>query len=98
MTKLDQFKNTVGVLGLFVIPFTLLYWLFVMNFDVYHYALVGALYEILWLPMLACLHICPALSLTAWISDRCSLSSWHLYALLPMLALLGYIYFIYENI
>jgi hypothetical protein len=97
VAKLDQFKNTIGVLGLFIVPLTLLYWLFVLHFDVYQYALVGVIYELLWLPMLACLHIYPVLSLSAWIMDRFSLRSWHLYALLPMLALLLYIYFFYEN-
>jgi len=95
MGGFDKFKHTVGVLGLFVVPFTLTYWLYVLNFDVYQYAIIGVIYEILWLPMLACLHIFPILSMISWIDDQYSLNSWHLYAFLALAVLLVYVYFIY---
>lgn len=38
--------------------------------DVYHFALVGALYEIFWLPVIALLFILPVLSFIFWRKDK----------------------------
>ncbi|HKL39077.1 MAG TPA: hypothetical protein VJ894_00270 [Cryomorphaceae bacterium] len=65
---------------------TVIYWLLVMTVDVYRFALAGALYEILWLPMIAAIFVMPAVALIYWILGRFRLKSLHLYSLLLLLA------------
>ncbi len=48
----------------------LLFICFASFFDVYHFALVGAMYEILWLPMIAMIFILPVLAFIFWRKDK----------------------------
>lgn len=66
--------------------FITVYWLLVMTVEVYRFAVVGALYEILWLPMVAAIFVMPAVALVYWIIERFHLKSLYLYALLFLLA------------
>ncbi len=49
--------------------FVLLFISFISFFDVYHFILVGVLYEILWLPMIAMIFILPVLAFIFWRKD-----------------------------
>jgi len=66
--------------------FTAIYWTVVMNVDVYHFAVVGALYEILWLPMIAAIFVLPIVALVYWLIVRFYIKSLFFYALLALLA------------
>jgi len=44
---------------LFASILLIFFWLLTQSFDVYRYDLVGAIFEILWLPMLAALFVLP---------------------------------------
>lgn len=46
--------------------FGLLFWIFATTFNVYKYKIVGAVFEILWLPMLAMLLLLPLLCVIFW--------------------------------
>ena len=64
------------------------YWagtLFIKN--VYDFALVGAVYEILWLPMLASLVALPVLAFVFWVKERFSIKSVYPYLILLIITL-----------
>jgi len=71
----------------------LLFWLPGLVTDVYHFAFVGAVYEILWLPMLAMLIALPALSFIFWAREKFSARSFYFYSLLIVIATIGLIIF-----
>lgn len=76
-------KLLFGV-SLFVIAF---YWVgYVVLSDVYQYVLVGAIYEILWLPMLLCLVVIPIFSILVFIKNK---GNHRYYASLAILLILG---------
>ena len=52
-------NNTTATVILTVSCFILLYWNFVQNFDVYKYAVVGALYELSALLVVAATYLLP---------------------------------------
>ena len=60
------------------------FWIAGNIFTVYKYALIGAIFEILWLPMLAMLFVLPVLCVIFLIKDKKYFKSYYLYALLLM--------------
>ncbi len=64
----------------------LLFWLLSRIINVYRFAFVGAVFEILWLPMLALLFIIPILSWVFFWKERFNRKSFYLYALLISIA------------
>jgi len=60
-------------LHLAVSIFILLYWLLCKTIDVYKYAILGVLSEILWLPMIAMLFLLPILNTYAIFKNKNSL-------------------------
>ena len=59
-----------------------LFWWLTKTVDIYKSAIVGAIFEILWLPMLALLFILPVISLFFWRKDKFSARSLFLYSML----------------
>ncbi len=59
-----------------------LYWCLGKTTDVYHMKFVGALFEILWLPMIILLFALPIASLGFFVKDKCNPRSFYLYSLL----------------
>ena len=59
-----------------------LFWLLGNLFDVYQFAFTGALFEILWLPVLALTFILPLVALVLFIQDKFSFKSLNFYSLL----------------
>lgn len=58
-----------------------LFWLLGNLFDVYQFAVTGALFEILWLPVLALTIILPLVALVLFIKDKFSFKSLNFYSL-----------------
>jgi len=56
-----------------------IFWVVVNSFDVYTYAVTGAIFEILSIPMLLMLAVIPTVSLYFWYRDKFSIKSWFLY-------------------
>ncbi|HMU11245.1 MAG TPA: hypothetical protein PKC54_14635 [Ferruginibacter sp.] len=54
--------------------------------NVYRFAFVGAVFELLWLPAILLLLVLPILVFIYWMKERCSLRSIHLYSLLVLAA------------
>ena len=82
MEKLLGFleKNSKIILVLSVLVFG--YWIGINMIDVYRYAVVGAVYELLWLPFLVLFFMLPMANLIMFVKNRFSLKKIWLYALL----------------
>ena len=71
-------RKPVFVLSLFVS----LFWLSGLAINVYHFAIVGAVIEIIWLPAIALTFIMPVISFVFLIKEKFSLRSLYLYSFL----------------
>jgi len=76
-----------AVLMILLCGITVLYWITANTFNVYSFALVGALFEILWLPMLLMLFGLPLICFVFWVREKFKLRSVYLLLFLTMLAL-----------
>ncbi|HAO45757.1 MAG TPA: hypothetical protein DCQ97_02450 [Chitinophagaceae bacterium] len=86
MPLTDTRKLNYGRLFLFMSLLVFVYWLLSRVINVYAFALTGALFELLWLPMLLLLYILPVLAALYWKKERFSPRSLHLYTLLLVAA------------
>lgn len=77
------FKNSRLSKILFVLSiFVFAYWNIVQIINVYHFAIVGAIYEILWLFMLLGLFGLPIVALVFLIKEKFSFRSLYLYTII----------------
>jgi hypothetical protein len=77
------FKNSkTSIIVFFLSLFVNGYWWLIPYINVYKYAFVGALFEILWLPILLLLFILPIISLILLILERHPLQNLYLYSIL----------------
>lgn len=58
-----------------------IFWLLSRVINVYQFALVGAIFEILWLPVILLTFVLPVLSLISWSKEKFILRSLHLLTL-----------------
>lgn len=65
---------------------TSVFWCLGQLVNVYYFAVVGAIFEIAWLPMIALLIILPILSLISLIKEKFNLKSLYLYSFLIVIA------------
>jgi len=61
------------------------FWNFGQLVNVYHFAIVGAIFELLWLPMIALLIILPVVSFIYFVKEKFNLRSLYLYSFLIIL-------------
>ena len=66
------------------------YWGLANVIDIYRFAALGAIYELLWLPFLALLFGLPVISLVSWAKGKFKISSLYLYSFLLSAAILGW--------
>ena len=62
--------------------FVLIYQVLGQIINVYRFAWVGAIFELLWLPMLAVLFVVPILSLVFWAKEKFAIRSLYPYSAL----------------
>ncbi len=74
-------KKTVLFLSILVS----LFWLASRFINIYQFALVGAIFEILWLPMILMVFGLPLISFYYLLKDKFSVNSTYLYAILIMI-------------
>jgi hypothetical protein len=55
------------------------FWILGQAIDVYHFALVGTIFEILWLPMIAMVFFLPIISLVFLVKEKFDFRSLYLY-------------------
>lgn len=65
---------------------TSIFWCVGQLVNVYYFAIVGVIFEIIWLPMIALLIILPILSLIYLVKEKFMLKSLYLYSFLIILA------------
>lgn len=56
----------------------ILYWVLVKTAIVYKFAVIGAIYELLWLPAIAITFVIPFIAAYFWIRTKCKLDSVYL--------------------
>ena len=69
-------EKTVFLISLFVA----LYWILGQTINIYLIAFVGAVYEILWLPLIILLFGLPVLSFVFWVKEKFFVRSLFLYS------------------
>lgn len=57
-------------------------WVLGRTINIYQFAVVGAIFEIFWLPILALIPILTVISITFWIKDKLNFRSLNLYSFL----------------
>lgn len=78
---LPNVKKYSNSLLLLILSITVMVFTFLsQTINVYRYALVGAIFEFLWLPWLGMLFILPILSFIFWMREKYSIRSLHLYS------------------
>lgn len=63
-TATENSKNGKLIFIISFVVFAFYFFVYIVATDVYRYAVVGAIYELLWLPMLASLLVVPIVSVT----------------------------------
>ncbi|NRS90968.1 magnesium-transporting ATPase (P-type) [Chryseobacterium sp. 16F] len=92
-TTSSSFHNTIiNKILLISSILVCLFWILSRTIDVYNYAIVGAIYEMLWLPCIVSLIIIPLVSLIFLIKDKFNLRSLNLFSLIVMTLTLLIIY------
>ena len=71
-------SRSVLILSLIVSAF----WFLAYLVDVYHFAVTGAIFELLWLPMIVMIFTLPVLSLFLWFKESFNLKSHYLHSML----------------
>ncbi len=73
--------------------FLALFWFLAKQSAIYHYAVVGVIFEILWLPMLLALAILPGLSFYFWRTHQWRFASLYPYCFLVNLITIAFLVF-----
>jgi hypothetical protein len=69
------------------------YWLLAKGVNVYSNAIVGAIFEILWLPFISLLFLLPIISLFLLLKDRVNVRSLYLFTMLIGIATIFFMIF-----
>lgn len=93
-----SFKNSGINQVLFILSIiTILYWLTAKSLNVYNHAIIGALFELLWLPMIVSVFIGPIFSIVLFVRDKYNLESLALYAVVLQVVALYILIFFKSN-
>lgn len=91
---LSSFKNSALNKALFSVSIiTILYWWTAKSLNVYKYAFLGAIFELLWLVMIAAVFIGPVFSILLFLRDRYNPRSLVLYSFLCQIVALSILLF-----
>jgi hypothetical protein len=91
---LTPFKNSKTSKIVFVLSIVVSgFWWLTKGINVYSYAIVGAIFEILWLPFIAMLFFLPIFSLFLLVKERVNVKSIHIYSILIGLATIIFMIF-----
>ena len=93
-----SFKNSGINQVLFILSIiTILYWLTAKSLNVYNNAFIGAVFELLWLPMIASAFIGPVFSIILFVKDKYNPGSLILYAAVLQIVTLYILIFFKSN-
>lgn len=93
ITKANYSSTSTSRLILLLSIFAAVFCVLVSFVNVYQYALVGAIYEILWLPVLGILFIVPVIAILFWRKEKFTLTSLYPYSILICVATLVLVIF-----
>ena len=96
MVMIFNFLERTAKFFLLLSALVLIYWVLVNSIDVYQYIVVGAIYEILWLPFLVLLYTLPILNIVMFVKNKFSLKKIWPYALLINGLTVLYIYYMFS--
>lgn len=80
--RISKISKIIFIVSIFVS----VYWWIGQITDVYHYKVVGAIYEILWLPVLLLLFGLPVISFVLLLQEKFNFRSLYLYTILILAA------------
>jgi hypothetical protein len=84
--SVKAFKNSKTSKIIFSLSiFASVFWCLGQVINVYSFALLGAIFEILWLPMLASLLFLPIISVVLWVKEKFNIKSLYLYSIIIIL-------------
>ncbi len=84
---------TKGRVLLFSSLLAAFYWFIAMNLNVYEYAIIGVIYELLWIFMLGSFILIPIFSIYFWIKEKAGWWSSYFYATLISIGTFLYVYY-----
>jgi hypothetical protein len=90
-----DFKRSREVLITISSFLVLLFWFFGITYNVYEYKVIGAFFEVLWLPMLGLLFVLPIISIVYLKKGKWNLKS--LYSICFILNLLSVLFIIFRD-
>lgn len=90
-----DFKRSREVLITISSFLVLLFWFFGITYNVYEYKVIGAFFEVLWLPMLGLLFVLPIISIVYLKKGKWNLKS--IYSICFILNLLSILFIIFRN-
>ena len=90
-----DFKRSREVLITISSFLVLLFWFFATTYNVYEYKVIGAFFEVLWLPMLGLLIVLPIISIVYLKKGKWNLKS--LYSICFILNLLAILFIIFRS-
>ena len=80
---INSFSNKKASVVVFALSWIVaLFWILGNLFDVYQFAVTGAVFEILWLPVLALTFFLPVVTIVLFIKDKFNFKSLNFYSLL----------------
>jgi len=89
LIKTKRTSRIVLLLSLIVFTF----WYIGNSIDIYQFALVGAIFELLWLPMLALIFVLPIISVYYLIKEKFTIKSLYIYSILIIgITILGMVF------
>jgi hypothetical protein len=92
--NLTPFKNSRTSKIVFILSILASgFWWLAKGINVYRFAIVGAIYELLWIPVLGMLFLLPVMSLVLFVKERVSLRSLYIYSILIVLATIFFMNF-----
>jgi len=92
--SLTPFKNSSTSKIVFILSIIVAgYWWLGQVINVYSFALVGAIFELLWLPTLAMLFVLPIISLILLVKEKFNVRSFYIYSLFISLTTILFIIF-----
>ena len=90
-----DFKRSREVLITISSFLVLLFWFFAITYNVYEYKVIGAFFEVLWLPMLGLLIVLPIISIVYLKKGKWNLKS--LYSICFIVNLLALLFIIFRS-
>lgn len=90
-------RSTPARISRMIFLFTIaagIFWIVGKSINVYSWPVVGAIFEILWLPSLIILFILPIISFVYWVNEKFKLKSFNLYSLILAIVVVLIIMFI----